>query len=167
MESRHLPPSGCGSYAPFIWLRLTTTFAVLLLVGCDRFYGVESRATLPAPVDVRCVNAALSGVEGVGSVQYWRTENRSTEILPRQRNSLIVAHAWLYGESGADVLEIMQGPDGWFFRNSRSRMGVAVPHDTMARFVPLMQKVNYALEMRCGLPVADLKAELVEMTKSR
>lgn len=167
MDSRHLPPSGCGSYAPFIWLRLTTTFAVLLLVGCDRFYGVESRATLPAPVDVRCVNAALSGVEGVGSVQYRRTENRSTEILPRQRNSLIVVHEWFYGESNANILEVIRAPDGWSFRNSRSRMGVAVPHDEMARFVPLMQKVNHDIEMRCGLLVAHLKAEPVGKTKSR
>jgi hypothetical protein len=46
-------------------------------------------------------------------------------------------------------------------------MGVAVPHDEMARFVPLMQKVNQAIQMRCGLPVAHLKAEPVGETKSQ
>jgi hypothetical protein len=37
-------------------------------------------------------------------------------------------------------------------------MGVAVPHDEMMRFVPLMQKVNRAIGTRSGLPVANLKA---------
>ncbi|HEU4696537.1 MAG TPA: hypothetical protein VFR92_06205, partial [Sphingomicrobium sp.] len=141
-----------------MWLRFTIVFPVLLLAGCDRFYGVESRVALPGPVDVRCVNVALKGVQGVGSVTYRRTENRSTEILPKQRKVLTIAHDWLYGEGGADILEIIQGPDGWSFRNSRSRMGVAVPHDEMVRFVPLMQRVNHAIQMRCGLPVANLKA---------
>jgi hypothetical protein len=146
-------------------LRLTIVLPALLVAGCDPFYGVESRATLSGPVDVRCVNAALASVPDVGRVTYERSESRSTEILPKQRKVLTVAHDWLYGEGGADILEIIQSPDGWSLRNSRSRMGVAVPHDEMARFVPLMQKVNQAIELRCGLPVAHLKAEPVGETK--
>jgi hypothetical protein len=150
-----------------MWLRLTVVFPALLVAGCDRFYGVESRATLSGSVDVPCVNAALASVPDVGRVTYERSENRSTEILPKQRKVLTIAHDWLYGEGGADILEVIQGPDGWSFRNSRSRMGVAVPHDEMVRFVPLMQKVNQAIQMRCGLPVAHLKAEPVGETKSQ
>jgi hypothetical protein len=149
-----------------MWLRLTIVFPVLLVAGCDRFYGVESRATLSGPVDVRCVDAALTSVPDVRRVSYARSENRSTEILPKHRKVLTVAHDWLYGEGGADILEIIQGPDEWSFRNSRTRMGVAVPHDEMVRFVPLMQKVNQAIEMHCGLPVGKLKAEPVGETKS-
>jgi hypothetical protein len=146
-------------------LRLTIVLPVLLVAGCDRFYGVESRATLSGPIDVSCVNAALASVPDVGLVTYQRNEDRSTEILPKQRKVLTVAHDWLYGERGADILEIIQSPDGWSFRNSRSRMGVGVPHDEMVRFVPLMQTVNKAIQMRCGLPVANLKAEPVGETK--
>jgi hypothetical protein len=46
-------------------------------------------------------------------------------------------------------------------------MGVAVPHDEIVRFVPLMQKVNRTLQMHCGLPVAHLKAEALGETKWR
>jgi hypothetical protein len=147
--------------------RLTIVFSALFVAGCDPFYGVESRTKLSGPVDVLCVNAALASVPDAGRVIYQRDEDRSTEILPKQRKVLTVAHDWLYGEGGGDILEVFQGADGWFFRNSRSRMGVAVPHDEMVRFVPLMQKVNQAIQMRCGLPVAHLQAEPVGETKSQ
>jgi hypothetical protein len=35
----------------------------------------------------------------------------------------------------------------------------------MARFQPLMLKVNRAIQSRCGLPVGNLKAEPVGETK--
>jgi hypothetical protein len=46
-------------------------------------------------------------------------------------------------------------------------MGVPVPHEEMVRFQSLMQKVNLAIQLRCGLPVANLKAQPVGATKSR
>jgi hypothetical protein len=148
-----------------MWLRVTSVVPALLLAGCDPFYGVESRATLPGPVDVRCVNAALASLPDVGRVTYQRRENRSTEILPKQRKVVTVMHVWLYGEGGGDILQINQTPDGWDYRNARSRMGVAVPHEEMARFKPVMLKVNGAIQLRCGLPVGNLKAEPVGDTK--
>ena len=147
--------------------RFITMLPALLITGCDQLYGVESRATLPGPVDVPCVNAALASVPDVGRVTYDRSQSDSTEILPKQRKVLTVAHDWLYGEGGADILEFIQGPDGWSFRNSRVRMGVTVPHDEIVRFVPLMQKVNRTIELRCGLPVARLTAQPVGDTKSQ
>jgi hypothetical protein len=150
-----------------MWLRVTIVVAALLVAGCDPFYGVESRAMLPGPVDVRCVNAALATVPHVGRVTYQRSENRSTEILPKQRKVVTVMHVWLYGEGGNDILQINQTPDGWDYRNARSRMGVAVPHNEMARFQPLMLKVNRAIQLRCGLPVGSLRAEPVGETKPR
>jgi hypothetical protein len=148
-----------------MWLRLTIVVPALLLVGCDPFYGVESRAELAGPGDVRCVNAALASVPDVGRVTYQRSEDRSTEIMPKQRQVVTVMHVWLYGEGGSDTLQINRTPDGWDYRNARSRMGVAVPHDEMARFQPLMLKVNRAIQSRCGLPVGNLKAEPVGETK--
>jgi hypothetical protein len=139
----------------------------LVLAGCDPFYGVESGTPLAGPVDVKCVNAAVVGVLDAGPVTYQRDENRSTEILPKQRQVLTVMHVWRYGERGSDVIQINETPDGWTFRNARSRMGVAVPHEEMTRFVPLMQKVNRAIQTRCGLPVANLGAQPVGDTKAR
>ncbi len=149
-----------------MWPNVVIIFVGLLLAGCDPFYGVESRAKLAGPVDVECVNAALGSVSEAWPVTHQRREDHSTEVLPKERNVATIAHDWVYGEGGSDILEIIQGPDGWNFRNSRSRMGVAVPHDEMARFVPLMQKVNRAIETRCGLPVANLKATAVGDTRS-
>jgi len=148
-----------------MWLRITVVVSALLLAGCDPSYGVESRATLAGPVDVRCVNAALRSVPDVGRVTYQRSESRSTELLPKQRKVVTVMHVWLYGESGNDILQINQTPDGSDYRNARTRMGVAVPHYEMARFQQLMLKVNRAAELRCGLPVGNLKAQPVGETK--
>jgi hypothetical protein len=137
-------------------MRLTVFVSALLLTACDRFYGVQSHATLSGPVDIGCVNAALRSVSDVGRVRYQRSEDRSTKTA---------MHVWVYGEGDSDVLQINQTPDGWDYRNARSRMGVAVPHDEMARFQPLMLEVNRAIQLRCGLPVANLKAEPVGETK--
>ncbi len=76
-------------------------------------------------------------------------------------------HVWTYGEGGKDVLQINQTPDGWDYRNARSRMGVAVPHDEMVRFVPVMTTVNRVMQARCGLQVAGLKPKPVGDTKAR
>jgi hypothetical protein len=149
-----------------MWSRVAIIFLGLLLAGCDPLYGVESRATLNRPVDVKCVNGALASVPEAGPVTYQRVEELSTEIFPKQRKVLTVTHDWLYGEEGKDILEVIQGRDGWDFSNSRRRMGVAVPHDEMVRFVPLMEKVNRAIETRCRLPVANLKAVALGETKS-
>jgi hypothetical protein len=148
-----------------MWLRIIIVVPALLVAGCDPFYGVESRATFPGPVDIRCVNAALASVPHVGRVTYQHSENRSREILPKQRKVVTVMHVWLYGEGGNDILQINQTPDGWDYRNARSRMGVAVPHDEMARFQPLMLKVNRTIQSRCGLPVGTLRPEPVGETK--
>jgi len=142
-----------------MWLRLTIVVAALLVSGCDPIYGVESRATLSGPVDVRCVNAALASVAVAGRVAYQRSENRSTEIFPRQREVVTVMHVWSYGEDGNVILQINQTPDGWDYRNARSRMGATVPDDEIARFQPLMLAVNRAIQSRCGLPVGNLKVE--------
>jgi hypothetical protein len=146
--------------------RIAGGVLVLLLAGCDPFYGVESRTKLANPVDVRCVNAALAKVPEAGAITYQNSEDRSTELLPRRREVLTITHVWQYGEDGGDILQINQTSDGWDYRNSRSRMGVAVPHEEMVRFVPLMAKVNVVIQSRCGLPVANLRAEPVGVTKS-
>lgn len=134
--------------------RVIVVLLALLVAGCDRFYGVESRTRLPGPVDVRCVNAALASIPEAGRVTYQRDKRDDG-----------VAHDWLYGENGTDIVELIQHPDGWYFSNSRRRMGAAVPHEQMVRFVPLMQAVNRAIQTRCGLPVAELRAEPVGETK--
>ena len=145
-------------------LRIVSATLVLFLTGCDPFYGVESDTKLAGPVDVRCVNAALASIPEAGRVTYRRNEVPSTEIFPKRRKAHIM-YVWLYGERGWDALQIYQTPDRWYYRNARSRVGVAVPHEEMARFVPLMQKVNRVIQTRCGLPVADLRAEPVGETK--
>jgi hypothetical protein len=141
--------------------RLLGIVLPLLLSGCDAFYGAQSHSMFTKPVDVNCVNAALASVPGVGRVAYQRSEDRSTEILPKQRKVLTVSHVWTYGEDGGDILQINQTPDGWEYWNSRTRMNVPVPHEEIVRFLPLMHQVNNAIQSRCSLPVATLKAEPV------
>ena len=145
--------------------RAVPAASFLLLAGCDAFYGAESRATLTGPVDIGCVNAALASVPGAGQTTYHREEDRSTELLPKHRKVLIVSHAWTYGEGGGDILQINQTPDGWEYRNARSRINVRVPREEIQRFLPLMRTVNRMLQSRCGLPVGSLSAEPVGATR--
>ena len=140
-------------------LRRLIVLASLLLAGCDRSYGVQSRATFTDPVNVTCVGSALASVPGVGTVTYRRNEDPSTEIYPKQRKVLTVIHLWLYGERGTSALQINQTPDGWEFTNSRLRMGSPVPQHEIDRFVPLMRLVNSAIANQCRLPVGDLRPQ--------
>jgi hypothetical protein len=146
-------------YHPVVFLLL------LPLSACDRFYGVESRATLHGAVNITCVDAALHDLPEASHILYQRDQSHSTEILPKQREVQTIAHAWLYGEGQSNILEIIQTPDGWEYTNSRRRMGVSVPHEEMVRFLPLMRKVNQALQAHCGLPVGGLRGEAVGSTK--
>lgn len=139
-------------------LRIISLSPLILLAGCDPFYGVESGTTVKGPLDVQCISAALASVPETGHLTYQRSESHSTELLPKQRKVDTVMHVWAYGEHGTDVLQVNETPDGWEYRNARSRMGVAVPRDEMARFLPLMRKVNQAMQSRCGVPVSHLKA---------
>ena len=148
-------------------LRIVSTGLVFFLAGCDPSYGVDSHTALAGPVDVRCVNAALANIVEAGRVTYERSESRSTEIMPTRRSVRTVMHVWTYGEGGKDILQINQTSDGWDYRNARSRLGVAVPHDEMVRFVPVVTKVNVVMQARCGLPVAGLKSETVGETRRR
>ncbi len=154
-----------------MWLRVASVVLVLVLAGCDPFprvvfYGVESHTTLPGPVDVQCVNVALASIPETGPVTSQRnhvpTFNRLlASVFPTwwKDNDQYIMNVWTYGERGRDVLQIYETPDHWYYRNARIRARVAVPHEEIARFVPLMQKVNRVIGARCGLPVADLRAE--------
>jgi hypothetical protein len=140
-------------------LRRIAPVGALLLAGCDRSYGVQSRTTFTNDVNIACVGSALASVPGVGTVAYQRDEDRSTEISPKQRKVRTVIHLWLYGDGGASALQINQTPDGWEFTNARLRMGSPVPADEIARFVPLMRAVNRTVAEQCGLPVRDLQTQ--------
>ena len=142
-----------------MWLRMASIAPVLLLAGCDPLYGVESRTRLDGPVDIHCVDAALASVPGVGRLRYELGESRSTRILPRRRTIVTVTHDWFYGEGGADIVSISHSPEGWEYGNARRRSGVPVPKAEIDRFQALMQRVNQAIQARCGLPVGDLKSE--------
>lgn len=131
----------------------------LLLGACDRIYGVASQATLDGPVDTSCVSAALASIREAGHVTYMRDESNSVEFLPKQRKVRTIMHVWLYGEAQNSVLQINQTTDGWDFTNTQSRIGEAVPQTEIDRFIPVMRKVNRALQDQCGLPVANLQAE--------
>ena len=159
VESGHLPGPLRSGYHRWVPFRRPIALALLLLAGCDRLYGVQSRATFTDSVDIACVGSTLASVPGVGTVTYGRSEDRSTEIIPKQRKVLTVMHVWLYGERGVSALQMNQTPDGWEFTNARLRMGIPVPPAEIARFVPLMRLVNETLANRCGLPVADLQPQ--------
>lgn len=159
--NRMLPSQYASGY-----IRAFSVGIFLLLSGCDRFYGVETRASLNRAANVDCVQATLSGIPDAGRVAYRRSEARATEILPKQREILTVMHVWTYGEESARlILQINDAPDGWNYRNGRSRMNVVVPDEEIALAMPLMQLVNRTIEERCGLPVGNLQAEPVGETR--
>jgi len=138
---------------------LASTGLLLALTACDPIHGLASRTTLHEPVDTRCVQAALASLPEAGHVTYRRGERDSVQILPKQRKVHVVTHAWQYGEAQGSILQINQTPDGWEFTNTRSRIGQAIPQAELDRFIPVMRKVNRALQDRCRLAVADLQAE--------
>ena len=137
----------------------------LLLSGCDPFYGVESRTTLSGPVDVSCINSALTSVPEALTPRYERHVQQAWELAPPWHKVITVLHFWYYGENGSARLEVDHSPYGWEFSNTRENMGRPVSREEMDRFIPLMEKVNAVIQDQCGLPVANLRPKPVGETK--
>ena len=129
--------------------------------GCDKIYGVESSIKLEGPIDVPCINAALSSVPEVGRVTFESDKTSTIELLPKQRKRHTASHVWTYGKSGGSILQIIRTSDGWDFKNARRQMGEPIDGEEAARFVRLMRLVNATIQKRCGLAVGNLTAQQI------
>lgn len=132
---------------------------VFFLSGCDRMYGVQSHTSLRGPVSIGCIKAALESTPEAGRVTYEHAQHDSVELAPKQRNVRTITHVWLYGEARSFVLQINQNPDGWDYTNTYSRIGTAIPEAEIGQFIPVMRKVNQAIQDKCGIWVAGLEPE--------
>ncbi|WP_157222638.1 hypothetical protein [Novosphingobium sp. AP12] len=134
---------------------------IFSLSGCDRMYGVQSRTSLRDPVSIGCVKTALKTIPEAGKVTYEHEQHNYVELSPKQRNVRTTSHVWLYGEEQNSVLQINQNPDGWDYTNTHSSIGRAIPESEIRQFIPVMRKVNQAIQDECGLRVADLQLERI------
>jgi hypothetical protein len=133
---------------------LTATVALIALAGCDTIYGVSSGAHLSAPTDEACISTALAAVPGITVVDRTQRSNESHRLWPKPGRIQTQSHVWIYDFGGPKPGIVQTHFDDrgeGHYSNSLRRMGVRIPPADMSAFEPVMNRVDAALQARCGL----------------
>ena len=141
---------------PGYGVRNYVLIAIVLLgtSACDRISGVRTDAKLTEKADVQCIDRTLRGVEGVGEVIHHTDRNESYGILPHRGKIVSIIDQWTYGANQNAAVEVADdGVDRYYF-NGMQKMGEPWPAAQLDAFVPLMRRVNDAIEKRCGIPLS-------------
>lgn len=123
------------------------------LTACDPISGVSTDAKLTRPVDLVCIDGALRTVAGAGTVEHRTDVSKSFQILPYRGQVVTVSDAWDYGGDRGGILHLTNDGQAITYSNGRMKMGNPLPKADLDAFVPLMDRVNIAIESKCGLPI--------------
>ena len=127
--------------------------SALLLAACDLLYGLGTRADLPHPVDIGCVDRTMNAIPGIGPVEHVSDESESFQILPYRGRVKVFSDSWFYGGKSGGILQIINNGEHINYSNGRIRMRVPFPEAELDAFAPLMNRVNAAVEQSCGIPL--------------
>jgi hypothetical protein len=128
---------------------------LLLVAGCTpERYGVWTSATVPRPLDVSCVDAAVRGVEGAGVVRHDVHEDTAFGLAPRWGRKEIRSDVWAYA-GGLQLQIIRETPGETTYSNSLDAPD-PVPEHRLAVHEALLWRVNDAVERQCGPPLRTL-----------
>jgi len=126
----------------------------ILVAGCDRISGVSTEADLMSEVNYRCVDRAIRSVSGVGEVTRHEDEDKSFQIMPYRGEVIYNRHLWQYGPDQTAALQVTDDGQKRSYTNGMMKMGEPWPASRLDAFIPLMKRVNAAVEYDCGLPVS-------------
>lgn len=133
-----------------------SVFIAIVVLGtsaCDRISGVRTEAKLTKAADVRCIDRTLRGVEGVGEVVHHTDRNESYGILPHRGKIVSIINQWAYGANQHAAVQVADDGVERSYFNGMQKMGEPWSAAQLNAFVPLMRRVNDAIEKECGLPL--------------
>lgn len=125
----------------------------LLVAACDPISGVRTRANLTEKANLPCVDHTIRKIDGVGQVVHRVDRNESYQILPHRGKIISVINQWRYGPNQNAALQIADDGKERSYYNGMEKMGEPWPAAQLDAFMPLMKKVNEAIEENCGLPL--------------
>jgi TonB family protein len=133
--------------------RLPLMLLALSATGCDRISGLRTDAELEAPADIECINRSIRRIPGVDEVSYQDERHESFGITPYRGKIITVSHHWSYGLGEQATVQVLDDGLRRSYFNGMQKMGEPYPPGDLDRFLPLMARVNAALEKDCGLPI--------------
>jgi len=126
----------------------------ILLAGCDRISGVSTDAALTTMVDYECVDQAIRSVNGVAEVVRHEDQDKSFQISPYRGEVISKRYLWLYGPDQTAALQLTDDGQKRSYTNGMKKLGEPWPASRLEAFIPLMNRVNAAVEHDCGLPIS-------------
>jgi hypothetical protein len=133
--------------------KATAGLVGLITSACDPISGVQTNAELATAVDLQCVDKTVRTLPGVGVVVRSTDRSESFQVMPYRGKVTTISEAWHYGgDLGGTVQIVREGKVTTYF-NGKLKMGPPFPKAELDAFVPLMKRVNRALERECGLPL--------------
>lgn len=120
----------------------TMCMLALALTACDTVYGVATEANLAYPVDIGCIDRTMRSIPDIGVVKHISS-----------RNPNISQEIWEYGIGQSGSVRIIYNEAYIDYSNGRLRMAEPFSKSDLDSFIPLMDRVNAALEQSCGLPL--------------
>jgi hypothetical protein len=135
-----------------VW-KLAAGLVAASVGGCDPIRGVQTNIDLKTPLDLGCVDQTIRKTSGVGEVSHQVDQTEGTQILPYRGKVITVMEAWQYGGDKGGTVQISNDGKKIVFFNGRLKIGNPFPKADLDAYVPLMNRVNAALERECGLPL--------------
>lgn len=74
-------------------------------------------------------------------------------MTPYRGKVTTVSDLWQYGPDSTASVQILDDGKKRTYFNGMIKMGEPWPVASLDRFLPLMSRVNYALELQCGLQI--------------
>jgi len=137
-----------------MYYRLPLVLVALSAAGCDRISGLRTDAELQAPANIECINRSIRRIPGVDKVSYRDDRSESFQIMPSRGKIMTVSYQWSYGPAEHAAVQILDDGLQRTYFNGMQKMGEPYPPGELDRFLPLMVRVNTALERDCDLPIA-------------
>jgi hypothetical protein len=131
------------------WLLLSA----VLLAACEPAHGAETFLALSRIPNIACIDGALRATPGVISVSYGVDKSQSEDILPHHAIVNAENYHWQYNRPVGAILQVTQEGTNISIQNGLVTW-FSQPPSTMDTLIPLMQRINMAIERRCGIPIA-------------
>lgn len=133
-------------------MRLIIITAFLLLIGCDRYYGVARTASVSSPLSHSCLEVALQQTKGVSEITYKFSEGDRPITLSGIKPASQVHYyfykagsinGYIYAETSYDgISSIRQTYGELHFKPSQEEIDL---------IRPLMREIERNVEMACGI----------------
>ncbi|WP_418358039.1 hypothetical protein ACNH6B_01760 [Shewanella basaltis] len=132
--------------------KIQIIFLVLLLVGCDTFYGISQHSNPFSPFpDVQCVLNSANSIKGVSNLEYSTEEgSRVVTLSGIQKPEVVHRFRYIYNEIESDFYIVQSYNDKATFGHSYGGLNWKPPQEDIDNIYPLFEQLEAHLRKDCN-----------------